>query len=113
MYLFTLCNQIKAVDWPFEDTGEKRNQDQEQSIVDYLAEKHFDMVINLPMRNGGTRRASSFVTRGYQTRRLAIDKQIPLITDVKKAKLFVEVGLKIPRLVHCMNAYSLCPLANT
>ncbi|XP_071808094.1 multifunctional protein CAD-like [Asterias amurensis] len=102
--------KIKAVDWPFEDTGEKRNQDQEQSIVDYLAEKHFDMVINLPMRNGGTRRASSFVTRGYQTRRLAIDKQIPLITDVKKAKLFVEALRRIggaPRLktnVDCMTS---------
>ncbi|XP_022107145.1 CAD protein-like isoform X3 [Acanthaster planci] len=87
--------KIKAVDWPFEDTGERRNKDQELNIGDYLAEKHFDLVINLPMRNGGSRRASSFVTRGYRTRRMAIDKSIPLITDVKKAKLFIEALRRI------------------
>ena len=52
------------------------------------------MVINLPMRNSGTRRASSFITQGYRARRMAVDKEIPLITDVKKAKLFIEVCSK-------------------
>ena len=85
---------MKAVEWPFEDSSEQKrdNGNEPQSMLDYLAEKHFDMVINLPLRNSGTRRASSFITRGYRTRRMAIDKEIPLITDVKKAKLFVEVG---------------------
>lgn len=49
------------------------------------------MVINLPMRDGGARRVSSFMTHGYRTRRLAIDYSIPLVTDVKCAKLLVEV----------------------
>ena len=66
----------------------------EQNIHDFLAEKHFDMVINLPMRNSGSRRASSFITQGYRTRRMAVDREIPLITDVKKAKLFIEVCIR-------------------
>lgn len=44
------------------------------------------------MRNGGARRVSSFMTHGYRTRRLAIDYSIPLVTDVKCAKLLVEVS---------------------
>ncbi|XP_071499632.1 multifunctional protein CAD-like [Diadema antillarum] len=96
--------KIQPVDWPFEEeNGEQKraNGNEPLSMLDYLAEKHFDMVINLPMRNSGARRASSFITRGYRTRRMAIDKEIPLITDVKKAKMFVEALRRIggaPRL---------------
>lgn len=54
-----------------------------QHLSEFLAEKNIDLVINLPMRNGGARRVSSFVTHGYQTRRMAVDLTIPLITDVK------------------------------
>ncbi|KAJ8033298.1 CAD protein [Holothuria leucospilota] len=82
--------KITAVDWPYGDDRETRQIGEPQNIADYLSDRHFDLVINLPTRNGGTRRASSFVTRGYRTRRMAIEKEIPLITDVKKAKLFVE-----------------------
>lgn len=53
------------------------------------------MVINLPMRNGGARRVSSFMTHGYRTRRLAVDYSIPLVTDVKCAKLLVEAMRRI------------------
>ncbi|XP_071835826.1 multifunctional protein CAD-like isoform X2 [Apostichopus japonicus] len=82
--------KIQAVDWPYGDGAQGSMNGEPQNIADYLTDGHFDLVINLPTRNGGTRRASSFVTRGYRTRRMAIDKEIPLITDVKKAKLFVE-----------------------
>jgi hypothetical protein len=34
---------------------------------------------------------SAWRTQGYKTRRMAIDNGIPLITDVKCAKLFVTV----------------------
>ena len=47
------------------------------------------------MRNGGTRAASTFVTHGYKARRMAVDYSVPLITDVKCTKLFVEVGVGI------------------
>lgn len=61
-----------------------------QHLAEFLAEKNIDLVINLPMRNAGARRVSSFVTHGYRTRRLAVDLTIPLVTDVKCTKLLVE-----------------------
>ena len=82
------CFQIKTVDWPFEEGGNGAN---ERSILDYVAQNKFDMVINLPLRTSGSRRASSYITHGYRTRRMAIDFSIPLITDIKCAKLFIEV----------------------
>lgn len=83
--------KIKAVDWPYEDTGHVKNAEQ-RTIANYLADNMFDLVINLPIRNGGSHRASSFVTQGYKTRRMAVDYSVPLITDVKCTKLFVEVS---------------------
>ncbi|XP_050402847.1 CAD protein isoform X2 [Patella vulgata] len=83
--------KIKAVDWPYEDTDQQgRNGGEQRTIADYLAENMFDLVINLPLRNGGSHRASTFVTQGYKTRRMAVDYSVPLITDVKCVKMFVE-----------------------
>ena len=82
------------MDWPYEDTGDaKINGAEQRTIADYLADNMFDLVINLPLRNGGSHRASSFVTQGYKTRRMAVDYSVPLITDVKCTKVFVEVRL--------------------
>lgn len=88
------CWQVMAVDWHFEeaDGSEAGARETQRSILDYLAENHFEMVINLSMRNSGGRRLSSFVTKGYRTRRLAVDYSVPLIIDIKCTKLFVEVG---------------------
>ena len=82
--------KVHPVDWPFEEGG---NGSKKKNIADYLVQNKFDMVINLPLRNSGARRSSSFVTHGYRTRRMAIDYSIPLITDIKCAKLFIEVCL--------------------
>ncbi|XP_064604486.1 multifunctional protein CAD-like isoform X2 [Liolophura sinensis] len=82
--------QVSPVDWPFEDTGENRYGGEQRTIADYLAENMFDLVINLPLRNGGTYRASTFITQGYKTRRMAVDYSVPLITDIKCAKMLVE-----------------------
>ena len=62
-------------------------------ITDFLATKRFDLVINLPKRNRAGPVVSSIVTHGYRTRRSAIDYSVPLITDVKCAKLLVEVSI--------------------
>lgn len=88
--------QVESVQWTFdklniEDGGEL------QHLAEFLANKQFDMVINLPMRNGGVRRVSSFMTHGYRTRRLAVDYSIPLVTDVKCTKLLVEAMRVIGR----------------
>ncbi|GIY47152.1 CAD protein [Caerostris extrusa] len=75
---------IEPVEWPYDNKG--KNRDHLKNITDYLAEKEFDIVINLPMHLGGYARAS----HGYQTRRMAVNYAIPLITDVKCAKLLIE-----------------------
>ena len=45
-------------------------------------------MINLPMR---LHRTTPAITKGYITRRLAVEYSIPLITDIKCAKLAVKV----------------------
>uniref|UniRef100_A0A4W5KUJ0 Carbamoyl-phosphate synthetase 2, aspartate transcarbamylase, and dihydroorotase n=1 Tax=Hucho hucho TaxID=62062 RepID=A0A4W5KUJ0_9TELE len=85
--------KVMAVDWPFgEEESDCPNKDKQRNILEYLEDHHFDMVINLSMRNSGGRRLSSFVTKGYRTRRMAIDYSVPLIIDIKCTKLFVQVG---------------------
>uniref|UniRef100_A0A669CNI1 Carbamoyl-phosphate synthetase 2, aspartate transcarbamylase, and dihydroorotase n=1 Tax=Oreochromis niloticus TaxID=8128 RepID=A0A669CNI1_ORENI len=90
---FCLLVQVTAIDWPFEeyDSDECATKEKQRSIMNYLEENHFDLVINLSMRNSGGRRLSSFVTKGYRTRRMAIDYSVPLIIDIKCTKLFVQV----------------------
>lgn len=81
---------MTAVDWHFEEAVDGECPPQ-RSILEQLAEKNFELVINLSMRGAGGRRLSSFVTKGYRTRRLAADFSVPLIIDIKCTKLFVEV----------------------
>eukprot|EP00092_Neocalanus_flemingeri_P024222 GFUD01026270.1.p1 GENE.GFUD01026270.1~~GFUD01026270.1.p1 ORF type:complete len:2226 (-),score=685.36 GFUD01026270.1:76-6753(-) len=86
---------VETVDWIFDNMGEdfriNKMAGDMVSMADFLSNKHFDLVINLPMTNSGARRVSSFVpTYGYRTRRMAVDYSVPLITDIKCAKLLVE-----------------------
>ncbi|KAI8855100.1 hypothetical protein BC829DRAFT_426735 [Chytridium lagenaria] len=50
------------------------------SLSQHLANNLIDLYINLPSKN----------RRGYRTRRMAVDFAIPLITNIKCAKLFFE-----------------------
>jgi len=54
-----------------------------------LANNLIDMYINLPSKNN-YRRPASYSSKGYRTRRMAVDFAIPLITNVKNAKLLAE-----------------------
>ena len=62
-------------------------------LAEVLARKQIDLVINLPMRNS-FRSKISLKTFGYQTRRLAVEYAVPLITDIKCAKLLIEVSCR-------------------
>lgn len=64
-------------------------------MAEFFANKDFHLVINLPIRGSGAYRVSAYRTHGYRTRRMAIDNGIPLITDIKCAKLFIEVGVPL------------------
>ena len=48
---------VEPVDWKYENMGEDHEIDNMAekvvSMADYLSKKHFDLVINLPMRTGG------------------------------------------------------------
>ncbi|KAI8342161.1 hypothetical protein BC941DRAFT_415556 [Chlamydoabsidia padenii] len=61
----------------------------EYSLQQHLSNNLIDMYINLPSRNR-YRRPASYMSKGYRSRRLAVDYSIPLLTNVKCAKVFVE-----------------------
>lgn len=56
------------------------------NILDYIAKKKVDLVIDIPKNY--TRQE---ITDGYMIRRNAIDMNVPLITNVQVAKLVVDV----------------------
>jgi carbamoyl-phosphate synthase / aspartate carbamoyltransferase len=71
--------------------GEDSNAQQksEYSLTQHLANNLIDMYINLPSKNH-YRRPATYTSKGYRTRRMAVDFAIPLITNVKNAKLLAE-----------------------
>ena len=66
-----------AVCWPDENG--------ENNVMDMIANHQFDLVINVPKNH--TKRE---LTNGYRIRRSAIDHNIPLMTNVRLAKAFIE-----------------------
>ncbi|KAI1787477.1 hypothetical protein LXA43DRAFT_1028840 [Ganoderma leucocontextum] len=69
--------------------GEDSDQKSEYSLTQHLANNLIDMYINLPSKNH-YRRPASYASKGYRTRRMAVDFAVPLITNVKVAKLLFE-----------------------
>ncbi|XP_053678893.1 CAD protein [Anopheles nili] len=90
---------VESVQWTFDSLATEDNGNGAGSelrhLAEYLANKQFDLVINPPMSGGGARRVACFMTHGYRTRRLAVDYSIPLVTDVKCAKLLVAAMQRI------------------
>ncbi|KCV72588.1 likePyrABCN [Fonticula alba] len=68
----------------------------EYSLANALASKQIDLYINLPSKNS-FRRPANYVSAGYLSRRLAVDFSVPLITNVKCAKLFIDALAKADR----------------
>ena len=66
-----------TVSWPDEE-GENK-------VMDMIADHKFDLIINVPKNQ--TKRE---LTNGYRIRRGAIDHNIPLMTNVRLAKAFIE-----------------------
>ena len=64
----------------------KGSEEIEPNVITALADKQVDLIINIP-RSVPT---GAHNTDGYLIRRLAIDHNIPLITNVHIAKLFLE-----------------------
>ena len=72
-------NGVKAipVSWPDEEG--------ENNVMDMIAQHKFDLIVNVPKNH--TKRE---LTNGYRIRRGAIDHNIPLMTNVRLAKAFIE-----------------------
>lgn len=79
------CKYLEAL----EDENEVDAQKLEYSLNQHLSNNLIDLYVNLPSKNQ-YRRPASYMSRGYRSRRMAVDLAIPLITNVKCAKLFVE-----------------------
>ncbi|KAF7416241.1 hypothetical protein PC9H_002506 [Pleurotus ostreatus] len=87
-----------------EDSRDK--QKTEYSLTQHLANNLIDMYINLPSKNS-YRRPASYSSKGYHTRRMAVDFAVPLITNVKNAKMLVEALVrKLPLDVSAVDAKS-------
>ena len=67
------------------------------NLQHYLQSNLIDLYINLPSKNQ-YRRPASYMSNGYKSRRMAIDYAIPLITNIKCCKLFVEALSRHPQL---------------
>lgn len=65
------------------------DQRREYSLTHALANNLIDLYINLPSNNK-FRRPANYMSKGYRTRRMAVDYQTPLVTNVKTAKILIE-----------------------
>lgn len=65
------------------------DQREEYSLTHALANNLIDLYINLPSANK-FRRPANYMSKGYRTRRMAVDFQTPLVTNVKIAKILIE-----------------------
>lgn len=69
--------------------SESDDQKSEYSLAQHLANNMIDLYINLPSSNR-YRRPANYMSKGYKTRRMAVDYQTPLVTNVKNAKILIE-----------------------
>ena len=69
--------------------GAQEDQKSEYSLTQHLANNLIDLYINLPSSNR-FRRPANYMSKGYRTRRMAVDYQVPLVTNVKNAKILIE-----------------------
>ncbi|ODV81239.1 carbamoyl-phosphate synth [Suhomyces tanzawaensis NRRL Y-17324] len=69
--------------------SKEEDQKSEYSLTQHLANNLIDLYVNLPSSNR-FRRPASYMSKGYESRRMAVDYSVPLVTNVKCAKLLVE-----------------------
>ena len=89
------------------------NENNKNTILDYLANGDIDLVINISEKNK-VRCVANVRTHGYRIRRAAVESSVPIITDIKCAKLFVSAihycyqnknSLKLKANVDCITFY--------
>lgn len=97
----SLNAQVQPVEWPFAESvntngknggNSKGNSASYENIANYLSQKKICLMINLPLRQ---HRYTPAITKGYISRRMAVEYSVPLITDIKCAKLLIKVKIFI------------------
>jgi carbamoyl-phosphate synthase large subunit len=68
---------VKTLNWPLESW--------EPNIASYIKRREIDLIINIPKNNRETE-----LKNDYLIRRLAIDFDIPLFTNIKVAREFID-----------------------
>ena len=66
-----------------------KNTIQKDSIFDTLHKNKIEMIINISSTKKN-RTGMDYKTFGYMLRRTAVNYSIPILTDIKQAKLFVK-----------------------
>jgi len=69
--------EAQTLNWPLEET--------EPNMATAIRERKVDLVINVPKDNGEIE-----LRNDYLIRRMAIDFEVPLFTNVKVARQFAE-----------------------
>ncbi|MDR1575845.1 MAG: carbamoyl-phosphate synthase large subunit [Treponema sp.] len=68
---------VKALNWPLES--------REPNIAGYIKRREVDMIINIPKNNRETELKNDYIIR-----RMAVDFDIPLFTNIKVAREFID-----------------------
>ena len=80
--------------------GQEEDIKSEYSLTQHLANNLIDLYVNLPSNNR-FRRPANYMSKGYRTRRMAVDYQTPLVTNVKNAKILIEaIARQYPLDIH-------------
>ncbi|CED83139.1 carbamoyl-phosphate synth [Phaffia rhodozyma] len=85
---------VKYLEYLEEDTTHDA-QKSEYSLQQHFANHLIDLYVNLPSKNR-YRRPTTYISSGYKSRRLAVDFAVPLVNNVKCAKLFIEAIVRNP-----------------
>ena len=67
----------RSVGWP--------DEEDDDNVISLIAQHRFDLIVNVPKN-----RTKRELTNGYRIRRAAIDHNIPLMTNTRLAKAFIE-----------------------
>lgn len=86
---------VKYLEALVDEDGKAGSQKSEYSLDQHLANNLIDFYVNLPSKNR-YRRPASYMSKGYRSRRMAVDFAVPLLTNVKCAKLFIEALVRKP-----------------
>jgi carbamoyl-phosphate synthase large subunit len=68
---------VTALNWPLES--------REPNIATYIKGREVDMIINIPKNNRETELKNDYIIR-----RMAVDFDIPLFTNIKVARQFID-----------------------